>query len=159
MWRHHVIHKARHSTPSTTEFEKQVHKVELSLFFNSIISDCFLLNDPAALVHCWRHVSINVFINVSHLSNFSPIQFNLRNSRVEFWHAFSPSLCRPLHEVWMWGLWGLGVRTDHALLVYWSSDASRGSFQNISLVFSESLRRNGIPMERRWIKPSWISWH
>lgn len=51
---HHVICKARHSTPST-EFKKKVYKVQL---FISIISDSFLLDDPGTLAsfYCWSHV-------------------------------------------------------------------------------------------------------
>lgn len=132
MWRYHVIYKARHSTPSTTEFEKQVHKVELFLFFTWIISDCFLLNDPAALVHCWRHVSINVFINV--FICFSPVQFLTYSIQppkltsgilARFWSLLVQAILRGLNVRPVWGLdWERSVwsvRTPSpSLVVFWS---------------------------------------
>jgi hypothetical protein len=55
-----VICKARHSTPSS-DFEKQVHKEELFLFFISIFSDCFFLNDPGSSSFVHSSLAPNLF--------------------------------------------------------------------------------------------------
>jgi hypothetical protein len=136
-----VIYKARHTSPSS-EFESMVHKVELFLFIISRFSDCFLPNDPAflfVLSFVGPHVSMNLFMNVFiFLTCYSIQPPKLTSAR--FCQPFGPSWCRPLHEVCVLGLLGGLHRIMHALLVYyWSSDASRGSFQNIFLVFSDKF--------------------
>ena len=95
-----MICKARHSTTSS-DFEKQVHKVELFSFFISFFSDCFLLNDPGALVRSLvvGRMSRCLFIpslSVSHLFNSTSETHELNVTR--FWTLLVQATSRGLNK-------------------------------------------------------------